>query len=476
MRKFLKYAKRVFKPKSQKQLPNAAREPTTKAAQDPAVQVQNAPPQLPIEHPQAQTRRPVTVVQAPKLESARSAASTTSPISIVPTAGTSPTAPTAAEISTSSTASALQLALVNQTTSNTVYAYVTGLASTNNNAVFILQSDGVTGYYPTSPTSTGQPLQANCAIPLGAPGTTKTVTIPQLVGARIWFSIDSPLTFLLNPGPGLVEPSVTSPVDPNININWTFAEFTYNSTQIYANISYVDFVSIPVSLVLTDGTGAITKVTGMPANGFANVCAQLQAQSQTDGVAGWKNCIVQYNGKNLRALSPNNDIVLRPNDFQGYWEPYVNQAWRQFSTQALTVQAENVNATGTTSTDGTQLNLSGELFNKPSTNDVFSANTGPFTTGSDGRRNQLIPQLAAALNRSTLLEANVTPTSADMFYKNLITNHYSRICHANNVDGKGYGFPYDDVAPANGADQSGYVSCANPSLLTVIVGGGQYSS
>jgi Beta-1,3-glucanase len=94
----------------------------------------------------------------------------------------------------------LQISFVNRTTSSTVYAYVTGTAINNNNALFLLQSDGHSAYYPTSPSSTGQPLQANCAIPLGAPGNTVNVSIPQLAGGRVWFSINSPLTFLLNPG------------------------------------------------------------------------------------------------------------------------------------------------------------------------------------------------------------------------------------------------------------------------------------
>ena len=36
--------------------------------------------------------------------------------------------------------------------------------------------------------------------------------------------------------------------DPNINSMWDFCEFTFNTSQIYADISYVDFVSIPVAL------------------------------------------------------------------------------------------------------------------------------------------------------------------------------------------------------------------------------------
>jgi hypothetical protein len=438
MRKFLSYVKRRLKPRAQKPLQDSA---------------------------QAQAQPPIqkdvlTSGQAPTI-----AQDHTPLFPIAPT--------TSSDLAHANTAATLNFALVNQTTSSNVYAYITGLAIANKNAVFLLQSDGVTAYYPTSPATTGQPLQQNCAILLGAPGTTKTVTIPQLAGARIWFSVDSTLTFLLNPGPALVEPSVTNPSDPNVNVSWTFAEFTYNSSQIYANISYVDFVSIPVSLVLTDGSGATTTVTGMPAAGLASVCSQLRAQSASDGETGWGNCIVQYNGKVLRVLSPNNDIILRPNDFQGYWEPYVNQVWQKYSSQALTVKAENVNASGTTS--GAQLNLSGELFNKPSTVDIFSANSGPFTTGANNTRNTLIPQLAAALNRSTLLEKNITPASVADFYVNTITNHYARIVHANNVDKIGYAFPYDDVEPAGGPDQSGYVSGANPALLTVIVGGGQYA-
>src|SRR5271156_651355 len=105
----------------------------------------------------------------------------------------------------------LNIALVNQTTSNTVFAYITGSALQNNGALFLLQSDGKTYYYPTSPPAILQPLGQNCGIPLGPPGSTVNVTIPQIAGGRIWFSVGTQLTFLLNPGPALVTPSVTNP-------------------------------------------------------------------------------------------------------------------------------------------------------------------------------------------------------------------------------------------------------------------------
>ncbi|KAF2434816.1 putative glucan endo-1,3-beta-glucosidase precursor [Tothia fuscella] len=441
VKRFFDYAKRGFKPKNPKDDKNPA---AAAPVQHNVVQPQQSDPAIP-------------PAQVPIQRSVQT-----------DLAGPPP------PLSTTATNPTLDIELVNRSNSSNVWAYITGLASNQNNALFLLSADGTTPYYPTQPPATGTALRADCAIKLGGPGASRTVTIPQIAGGRIWFSIDGTLTFLLNPGPALVEPSVTNQADPNININWGFAEFTYNSTQIYANISYVDFVSIPISLTLTDGNNNKKTVTGMPANGFDKVCSEMLAQTQRDKVPGWANCIVKSNGRNLRVLSPNNHILLSPNDFQGYWEPYVEQVWQKYSqaNTNLTVRAENVNAIGRIQ-DG-QFNLSNELFARPSTIDVFSANTGPFTTGSSGRRNQLIPQLAAAFNRSTLLSDAQTPATKEQFYKDPITNHYSRIVHAANVDGIGYGFPYDDVEPPGGGDQSGYVSGVNPKVLTVTVGGGQW--
>ena len=132
----------------------------------------------------------------------------------------------------------LSLDLVNQTVSNKVYAYVTGQALDKNNALFLLRCDGRTPYYPTSPSSICVPLEEDCAVILGPPGSTNTVKIPHLAGGRLWFSIDKPLKFMLNPGPGLVEPSVANPSDPNINIHWGSVRNLRN-TRPSANILQV---------------------------------------------------------------------------------------------------------------------------------------------------------------------------------------------------------------------------------------------
>lgn len=373
-------------------------------------------------------------------------------------------------------ASTLQIALQNETTSNVVYAYITGSAIQRNNSLFLLQSDGHTAYYPTSPPAVGSGLGQNCAISLGAPGSTTTVTIPQIAGGRIWFAIGTPLTFLLNPGPALVEPSVSNPADPNINISWGFCELTFNSDQLYANISYVDFVGLPIALTLLNNSGATQHVTGIPANGLATIASDLQAQGASDG-QGWGSLVVKNSaGQPLRALSPNTGIVGNASLFAGYYEPYVAQVYSRYSSAPLSVDTQASFGVVKGQVSNNILNLGGSNFTAPSTANIFSCSSGPFATGSNAETNAIIPRLAAAFNRSTLMATNILPAPVADYYKVSPTNHYSRIVHAANIDGLGYAFPYDDVTADGAANQSGSVFDPNPKLFTVAVGGGNASA
>ena len=374
------------------------------------------------------------------------------------------------------TASTLNIALVNNTTSDTVYAFVTGTALSNN-ALVLLESDGKSLYYPSSPSADGTPLAVDCAIPLGAPGSTTTITVPQIAGGRVWFSIGSPITFLLNPGPGLVEPSVSNPSDPNIDLMWDFCEFTFNSSQLYADITYVDFVSIPIAISLTDTAGNVQNVTGIPANGLATVCSGLIAQNDVDG-AGWNKLIVTSGGANLRALSPNNGIIMDSSLFSGYFQPYVNEVWSQYASQSLTIDTQASWGSVTGSVSGGVLDFPGLVtYAQPAAADIFSCDTGPFANTA-GEIGAVSARICAAFNRTTLLIDSDQPDdeSTANYYKNSITNHYARIVHAANTDGLGYAFPYDDVAPTGGANQSGAVSSGIPELWTITVGGGAGST
>jgi hypothetical protein len=372
------------------------------------------------------------------------------------------------------TGSTLAVSLQNNTGSDPVYAYVTGQALDNGNALMLLQADGQTPYYPASPAATGAPLAVDCSIPLGPSGSAATViTIPHLAGARIWFSIGSPLVFALNPGPALVEPSVTNPGDPNINTQWDFAELTFNDAQLFANISFVDFACMPIALGLTTTAGSQQTVGGLPAGGLDKICAGLTAQAAADG-NGWNELIVTGGGQNLRALSPTNGIVASPALLSGYYDSYVGQVWQKYSSASLTIDTQASFGAVSGQVSGGALTFAGVgSFAQPSAADIFGCNSGPFSpAGLSAEMLAILPRLAAAFNRSTLLTDSDQPDGENPagYYATAVTNHYARIVHATTVDGRGYAFPYDDVAPTGGADQSGAVSDGSPALLSVTLG------
>ncbi|KAF8865281.1 glucanase B [Acephala macrosclerotiorum] len=375
------------------------------------------------------------------------------------------------------TNSTLNIQLQNQTSSSTVYAYITGIDASNGSYVLI-QADGHSTYYPQSPASIGSPLAVDCGIRLGAPGSSTPATIPRMAGGRIWFCINDTLTFLLNPGPGLVEPSVSNPSDPNYSKTWGFCEFTFNDFQLFANITYVDFVSLPIQLSLTNTSNAVQTVPGIPSGGLETVCNGLIAQNNVDN-AGWNQLIVNdCNGKPLRALSPNTGHVMNNSLFQGYYNSYVNQVWSQYSSSQLNIDTQAQWGTVSGTVQNGLLTFPGVgTFAKPSAADIFSCSTGPFSPDNWPQNNiaemgNLTARIAAALNRSTLA-ANANQPDGEIvgvYYQQPVTNHYSRIVHATSAGGRGYAFPYDDVGPSGVDGVAGTVSDGNPSVFTVSVG------
>jgi hypothetical protein len=296
------------------------------------------------------------------------------------------------------------------------------------------------------------------------------VALPHLDSGRIYFSVGAKLTFLMNRGGGLALPSVSNPSDPNIGVRHDFCEFTYNSDQLYANITFVDMVCLPISFRLATAEGTQT-VQGLPSDGLARVAAALRAQSAADG-SDWSRLIVSSGGADLRVLSPNLAIRGNTSLFSGYFDDYVNQVWDKYRTTDLRIDTQFSWGTAVGRVSGGLLTFPGVgSFAKPSTLAVFSCSDAPFTTGNDEMGN-LSARLAAALNRTTLLDNPDQPDAENpaAFYTRARTNHYARILHSTTSDGLGYAFPYDDVHPA-GVDFEGKVQSGTPSRFTITVGG-----
>lgn len=366
----------------------------------------------------------------------------------------------------------LQIALKNDSDSNDVHAYITGIAIQQSGQRCLLRATGKDLYFPQNVSSVGSPLAEDCAIPLGPPGNTVEVTIPQIAGGRIWITEGGKLTFLLNPGPALVEPSVLNPSDPNAGVNFGFCEFTLNDAQLYANISYVDFVPrIPIAITLQENTGPIQHVAGMAPDGLDRMAESLRQQTQKDGKP-WDKLIVNRDGRNLRILNATHGNAVGAS-FDGYYEPHVEEVWQKYSSGSkckVNTQAGPGVLDGHINRSG-KLQIGDEEFEKPNTADILGCNSGPFTTGPSATRNAIIPRLAAAFVRTAMLDTEEHPSDPSTFYRRDPTNHYARLVHEHNVDGKGYAFAYDDVQPDGGEDQSGKVNAGDPVIFTVTVGG-----
>ncbi|NBH10820.1 glycoside hydrolase family 64 protein [Amycolatopsis sp. SID8362] len=350
------------------------------------------------------------------------------------------------------------LKFVNNSGSGTVYAYVTG--TTPDGKLVLLRADG-TPYYPASPGAPTTPLPEDCAIPIASGA---QVTVPKMGGARVYVVTDAKLDFFLDPGPNLVHPSFLNSGDANYGKNWSFSEFTFNDTQLFANISYVDFVGIPMGLSLTTAGSGTSTVQGLPAGSVDQIASSLNALG-----GEWPGLVQTGGGGNLRVLSPHHHASR----FGGYLDAYIDQVWAKYEGTDLVVDSQNPGVgkfTGRVS--GGQLVFGAESFAKPATADVWSCDSGPFAlaAGASDARKAIVPRLAAALNRTTLLANPNQPTDEDpaKFYQGDVTNHYARIVHSKLPDNRGYAFPYDDVSP--GPDFSGAVFAGDPEVLTITVG------
>ena len=377
----------------------------------------------------------------------------------------------------------LPLALVNNFPGAQINAYITGLDSQDR--LVMLTPDGNFFYPSCEPgEQIPQPVNANVAIPLGPQGSTTSITIPSYItAARIWFAAGK-LHFYTTwregaTGPSLTSPSANNPEDPSSVVSWGFVELTNNETGgLYANLSYVDFVGLVLGMSMVAGDGSIQTAQGLHANAIPVICQMLVDQTAKDGQPWSDLCQAAAPGLPLRIIAPIDYISVKPDAFQSYYTNYIDQVWTHYTTNTLTISTQSPAGDVPCTVSNNVLICAGDnrAYARPSAADIFGCNSGPFgiIDGDNSIHHAVVPRLCAAFNRGTLLVdgGNVQPgVHANEYYRQGPVNWYSAFVHANQVDGRGYAFSYDDVSPDGGIDQSGTVANKNPRLLTVVVGG-----
>ncbi|GHG18054.1 glycoside hydrolase family 64 protein [Streptomyces zaomyceticus] len=303
------------------------------------------------------------------------------------------------------------------------------------------------GTFHPWPAGGSTPVPAPDAAIVGpANGRSTTIRLPKFSG-RVYFSYGQKLVFKLATG-GLVQPAVQNPSDPNRNILFNWSEYTLNDSGLWINSTQVDMVSVPYAVGVKRPDGSVANTGRLKPGGYRGFYDALRGQP-----GGWAGLIqTRSDGTVLRALAPGHGIEAGALP-SGVMNDYINRVWSKYATSTLTVtpfaNQPSVKYYGRVS--GNVMNFtngSGAVvtsFQKPDSDSVFGCYK-LLDAPNDQVRGPISRTLCAGYNRSTLLtNPNQPDTSSANFYKDSVTNHYARKIHAQMVDGKAYGFAFDDV-------------------------------
>jgi len=327
--------------------------------------------------------------------------------------------------------------------SDAVYLYLLGVNLTTGKLGYVDAAGAFSNWTGGRPTPVPAP---DVSIPGPADGASTTVKMPKNLSGRLYMSFGSKLDFRLSTD-GLVQPAPWAGADPNKDILFDWSEFTLNDSGLWLNSSQVDMFAIPHVVSVQGGDGATSKTGELKAGGRQRVIDQIKAQP---GFA--KTVQTRADGTVLRVLAPGK--AADGGQFSTtYLDPYIASAWNAYAGRTLTVvpfgDRPDTRFFGRTS--GEVMNFTDTAgktvasFTRPSTANVWGCD-GALGAPNDQIVGPIARTLCAALHRGTLGTLDTQPggTAAD-FYRGTLTNHYSRIIHEQMVDGKAYGFAFDDV-------------------------------
>ncbi|MDT0327116.1 beta-1,3-glucanase family protein [Nocardiopsis lambiniae] len=367
------------------------------------------------------------------------------------TLGCAPRASTADLSSSSATANpgALPVSVRNETgrfSDGEILAYVIGTDLTTGRYSRV-DANGVP--HPVSLDDNGDDGYADYGIPLPD---LAGMTLPYMSG-RIYLALGGRLHIrIVVDGDGAPAPQLPAgwvEGSPGFDVLHDTVEFTHNDAGMFCNTSMVDQFSVPIGIRLV-GDADQTTGTFRP-GGREAVFRALSADPVFSSLV--------YD--DLRIISPGHglDAGLFPADF---YDPYIDRVWSHYAGTDLTVTTNAGTFTGRVQGDRFVFDGGVRAFDRPSTRDVFFCD-GALNAPNDGIGGPVAAILGAALNRSTLLTSASQPTADPAgFYRDEVANRYAAVFHENTVDGRAYGFAFDDVA-----DFASYIQDHGPQRLEV---------
>jgi hypothetical protein len=339
----------------------------------------------------------------------------------------------------------LSLTIANQSGRGPLWTYVVGTNLATGQQCR-LSADGA--LVPVSEADNGPDGYTDYAIDVSG---SRTLSLPQGMSGRIYVAIGEKLKFRCNPGNALAYPAGWVQADPNYPVLHDCAEFTYDGAGMHCNITMVDMLSVPMEISLS---GAAQQKTGRLKDGGR--AAVFSALASTPG---FENLVIG----DLRVIAPGHGLDAG-RFASDYFAGLIDEVWNHYRSTTMTVTAGARTFTG--SVQGEQFVFDGGVraFTKPSTRDVLFCD-GALAAPNDGVTGPVAATLGAGFNRGVLTATGDQPVrDAGTYYRTPVTNHYSRIMHENTVDGKAYGFAFDDVC-----EHASYIEDPAPTSMTLTV-------
>jgi len=259
-------------------------------------------------------------------------------------------------------------------------------------------------------------------------------------GGRMWFSYYQPMNMPIVPGPGVVQPNIANPSDPNINTVFDWMEFAEGSDWIYCNTTQVNMFGIPYTMGLYNVGGGLNGASGIP-DCYSDIVAKYEAYMNSIPGASIFNSLVG----SVRILAPADGTFAAGAANGTYFDNYISQLWTEYQSTPLVISTGGNTYYGTTTGPGSQMTFTGPggpyYVGYPNTQEALAAD-GVFASGNPTEL-ALEVVMSAGINRHVLDNAaNLNNPTA--FYQTAPSNYYSAFFHTVNLNKLAYGFPYDD--------------------------------
>ncbi|WP_405758475.1 glycoside hydrolase family 64 protein [Streptomyces sp. NBC_00073] len=285
---------------------------------------------------------------------------------------------------------------------------------------------------------------------------------PSIRGGRIYVSLDSPVFFPVSPDDqGWGGPDLRNPHDPNSDVYLDWYEYTYVKGEVAfgGNTTQVDQFGFPMTSRLRQTSSGHDTTRGI-----SRTRAEVMQQYAASVGSAFKPLQNAY-----RIVAPrSSELFLAGGAQQNHLTAAIDRAWAFYTTHpfVLTRHGETFSGRVSGSTLTFSKNGAGPFtLRKPTSPDVMAC-AGALASGNDTEK-QLGAEFCAAFNRGVALDTGAWYTPA-AYYGGAAKNDYAGYFHTVGLNGRAYGFPYDDVN-----DQSSVQILGNaepPTELTLGIG------